>query len=198
MKKQEAAGMKLIIAGGRDYQLTLRDIERLDELSFSEVVSGGCAGVDREGERYAEHCGVLVVIFPADWKTHGKAAGPIRNRQMAEYADAVALFPGGIGTQSMYSEAMKAGIDIFDFRIKRTVDHCWSCDHYENRRCAIGHAKWPIIGKACGSYSYEPGSDAAEAESRTCVPCRHNEPGRCNLSHNGWPEVGPFCERYCS
>ena len=77
------------------------------------------------------------------------------------------------------------------------ADHCWSCDHYELRRCAIGHAGWPTTGKRCGSYSYEPGSDAAEAEGRTCAPCWHNEPGRCNVSHNGWPEVGPFCDRYC-
>ena len=35
---------------------------------------------------------------------------------MAQYADAVALFPGGIGTKSMYNEAVAAGIVIYDFR----------------------------------------------------------------------------------
>jgi predicted Rossmann-fold nucleotide-binding protein len=35
---------------------------------------------------------------------------------MAQYADAVVLFPGGKGTQSMFDEATKAGIVIFDWR----------------------------------------------------------------------------------
>jgi predicted Rossmann-fold nucleotide-binding protein len=35
---------------------------------------------------------------------------------MAEYADAVALFPGGRGTENMASEAAKAGLKVFDFR----------------------------------------------------------------------------------
>jgi predicted Rossmann-fold nucleotide-binding protein len=34
---------------------------------------------------------------------------------MAEYADAVALFPGGRGTASMRKEAEKAGIEVYDF-----------------------------------------------------------------------------------
>jgi predicted Rossmann-fold nucleotide-binding protein len=34
---------------------------------------------------------------------------------MAEYAEAVVLFPGGRGTASMRREAEKAGIQIYDF-----------------------------------------------------------------------------------
>ena len=54
--------------------------------------------------------------FPADWDKHGRAAGPIRNAQMARYADAVALFPGGRGTASMRRVAEKAGITVYEFR----------------------------------------------------------------------------------
>lgn len=54
--------------------------------------------------------------FPADWKSHGRAAGPIRNEPMAEYADGVALFPGGRGTASMKREAAKRGLRVFVFR----------------------------------------------------------------------------------
>ena len=81
-----------------------------------EVVSGGAAGADREGEKWAAGWGLPVKKFPADWKMHGKAAGPIRNREMAQYADAVALFPGGKGTADMFNEATKAGLMIYDFR----------------------------------------------------------------------------------
>ncbi len=108
--------MKLIIAGGRNYRLTSMDIAMLDLLKITEVVSGGATGADASGESYAGSRGYPVKRFPADWKAHGKAAGPIRNRQMAEYADGVALFPGGRGTESMHREAKRAGIDIYDFR----------------------------------------------------------------------------------
>ena len=58
-----------------------------------EVVSGGCAtGVDPRGERWARLKGSTVTVFGADWTRHGKAAGPIRNKQMARYADAALVF----------------------------------------------------------------------------------------------------------
>jgi hypothetical protein len=112
--------MKLIIAGGRDYQFNIRDSFALralcDFLKVTEIVSGGAYGADACGEEWAESQEIPVTIFPADWKKHGPAAGPIRNKQMAEYADAVVLFPGDKGTQSMYDEARKANIHIFDWR----------------------------------------------------------------------------------
>lgn len=118
--------MKLIIAGGRDYQLKPSDYARLnalhDECYVYEVVYGGAPGADECGARWATDEGIGLRCFPADWKTHGKAAGPIRNRQMAEYADAVALFPGGRGTQSMYEEAKRVGIEIYDFRKSRELE----------------------------------------------------------------------------
>lgn len=105
--------MKTVIAGGRNYTLTKDDIMWLNTLPISEVVSGGALGVDIGGEQWARTKGIPVRRFPADWATHGKAAGPIRNAQMAEYADAVVLFPGGRGTANMRSEAKKAGLTFF-------------------------------------------------------------------------------------
>lgn len=105
----------VIIAGGRDYQFTEADIAKLDAISIREVVSGGASGADQCGEQWAESRGIPVERFPADWETHGRAAGPIRNRKMAEYADAVVLFPGGRGTASMQKEAEKAGLVVYDF-----------------------------------------------------------------------------------
>lgn len=110
--------MKLIIAGGRDYQLTQDDYTKLDTIKarVEVVVSGGATGADRCGEIWARRNKLPLKIFPADWKQYGKKAGPIRNMQMAEYADAVALFPGGSGTESMRTESLKRGLEIFDFR----------------------------------------------------------------------------------
>lgn len=111
--------MKIIIAGGRDYCFDADDINCLDSIDIHEVVSGGASGADAWGELYAHTRGLLLTKFMADWKLHGRAAGPIRNRQMSQYADGVVLFPGGKGTNSMYSEALKAGIKIYDFRSRK-------------------------------------------------------------------------------
>ena len=119
--------MKLIIAGGRDYQFTQDDLNYLDGIgsNVTEVVSGACqaktddeaaSGADGFGEAWAESKGVPIKRFYPDWKSHGRGAGPRRNIMMAEYADAVALFPGGRGTDSMCREAKKRGLKVFDAR----------------------------------------------------------------------------------
>ena len=107
--------MKLIIAGGRDYRFSQEDKDFLNSLEgIDEVVSGAATGADAQGEEWAKSKGLPVSRFPADWKAHGRGAGPRRNIEMAEYADAVALFPGGRGTDSMRREAQKRGLRIFN------------------------------------------------------------------------------------
>jgi predicted Rossmann-fold nucleotide-binding protein len=109
--------MKLIIAGGRDYQFTTRDRTRLNRVEgVTEVVSGGARGADQEGESWAAFHDIPVRRFLPNWDRHGKRAGMLRNREMAEYADAVALFPGGKGTENMAHEAAIRGLRIYDFR----------------------------------------------------------------------------------
>lgn len=108
--------MKTIIAGGRYYQLTQDDCIALQDVGITEVVSGCQTGADTGGEEWAKVNRLPIKPFPADWDRLGHAAGPIRNRQMAQYAEAVVLFPGDRGTQSMFDEATKAGLLIFDWR----------------------------------------------------------------------------------
>lgn len=110
--------MKLIIAGGRDYQLTADDYARLDLIDdlVTEVVSGGARGADTCGEEWARRHKLPLTRFPADWDTHGKAAGMIRNRTMAQHADALAVFPGGRGTDNMVQVAKRFDLTIFDYR----------------------------------------------------------------------------------
>ncbi len=109
--------MKLIIAGGRDYRLTPNDIKKLNQLkNITEVVSGGAQGADAEGEQWATEQDIPVKVFKADWKQYGRGAGPRRNQAMADYADAVALFAGGKGTENMFKQAQKASLIIYDWR----------------------------------------------------------------------------------
>lgn len=104
--------MKIVIAGGRDYELTGDDLAHLDVLagnSITELVSGGCRGVDRQAEMWAERKGIKVKRFLPDWTTYGKAAGPMRNDEMAQYCDLAIIFPGGRGTKNMKERAEHHG-----------------------------------------------------------------------------------------
>lgn len=71
-------------------------------------------GADYLGEVYANSRGIKINRFPADWHTHGKKAGPIRNREMAEYATHLIAFPSkdSKGTRNMISHARKRGLRI--------------------------------------------------------------------------------------
>ena len=80
---------------------------------LSEIVSGAANGVDDQAIRWAEQHGVPVKQFPADWLNLGRAAGPIRNGQMADYADyCIAFFDSSnpcLGTKNMLQQMKKAG-----------------------------------------------------------------------------------------
>ena len=114
--------MICIIAGGRDYIFTQDDINILDkiykEYQITEEVSGCARGADSCGESWAQSHNIPIKRFPADWKTHGKVAGFLRNEEMAKYANMVVLFPGGNGTTHMYKMAKKYGLHIIDLREK--------------------------------------------------------------------------------
>lgn len=111
--------MKVIIAGGRDYIFTEEDKKTLDnllnEIPITEVVSGCAPGADTCGERWAISNNIPIKKFPANWDKYGKSAGYKRNKQMAEYADAAILFPGGKGTSLMYSLAVQNKLFIYNF-----------------------------------------------------------------------------------
>lgn len=117
--------MKTIIAGGRDihdYQLVL-DAVKESQIHISTVVSGGAKGVDSLGERYANEMNLQLNVFIPDWDTHGRAAGPIRNRKMAENAEAlIAIWDGkSRGTKNMIETARKLGLLVY---VKLTVECC--------------------------------------------------------------------------
>jgi hypothetical protein len=113
-----SAGKRLIVAGDRnftDYHLVADDIwMALESMDVDEIVSGGARGVDSLGERFAKENGFQLTVFPADWKSYGRAAGPIRNKQMAEYADYLLAFvaPGSRGTKNMITVAEKLGLGV--------------------------------------------------------------------------------------
>lgn len=109
--------MKLIIAGGRDfndYKLLKRKLDYFLSVVDEdiEIVSGTAKGADKLGELYAKEKMFPVKRFPADWDKHGKRAGYIRNKEMAEYATHCVCFWDGksAGTKMMIELAEGNGL----------------------------------------------------------------------------------------
>ena len=105
--------MKIVIAGSRGLQnregeIRARIASILSTLHIkpSEIVSGKAVGPDQIGETFARLFDIPIKEMPANWTVHGKAAGPIRNRQMAEYADIAIVFWDGAsaGSKNMIDE----------------------------------------------------------------------------------------------
>jgi len=108
--------MRVLVCGGRDY----RDREAVsDALSalrnkISAVITGGAPGADSFAFDWAWENGFVVERYMADWKAHGRAAGPIRNQRMLDEGkpDLVLAFPGGRGTADMVQRAKAAGVEV--------------------------------------------------------------------------------------
>ncbi len=109
---------RLLVCGDRkwsDYQKVLDTIERI----MPEVVIHGAAtGADEMAGRAADALGIPVEVFPADWQKYGRAAGPIRNKQMLNEGqpDLVLAFHDDIGhsrgTKHMVTIAGEANVDV--------------------------------------------------------------------------------------
>lgn len=108
--------MKTIIAGGREFRKPLYLEDCLQDIPWeiTEVVSGGARGADCAGEQYGIDSQIPIKVFPADWDKQGKAAGYIRNTEMADYAEALVAFWDGKskGTKNMIETAAKKGLYV--------------------------------------------------------------------------------------
>lgn len=108
--------MRTIIAGGR----TITDVAELElaiknsGFIITEVISGGAAGVDSLGIAWANANALPLTIVMAEWDAHGKAAGPIRNAEMAASAEALILVWDGMsrGSSDMLRKAAAKGLKI--------------------------------------------------------------------------------------
>ncbi len=105
--------MKVVVAGSRTITYSAIVVAAIRESGFqlTELVSGGCRGVDRVAEQWAYGMGIPIRRFIPDWSHYGRSAGPRRNRQMAEYADAgVVVWDGkSRGRKNMAEELEKLG-----------------------------------------------------------------------------------------
>lgn len=98
----------------RDYIFScFREYEPTDQIT---ILSGGCKGADLLGERFAKENGFPFKRYPPEWKKYGKAAGPIRNKQMVDVCHKVICFWDGKskGTESLikYAKKSKKKVDM--------------------------------------------------------------------------------------
>lgn len=114
-------GNRVIIAGSRtipeNSNVLFNKVSRiLQNIKYSEIVSGGARGADKFGEWFAKSCSTPLKIFEADWDTFGKSAGYIRNKEMADYAThLIAILDMSVpskGTRHMIKIAQDKGLEI--------------------------------------------------------------------------------------
>ncbi|MFE8916829.1 SLOG family protein [Streptomyces globisporus] len=113
----------VIVTGSRDLEDEQKVFRALEDLWIDRVGPlfvrhGACpTGADRFASIWCDFWtkGVFEIPHPANWEKFGKAAGPIRNREMAQAgADLCLAFPLGEsrGTWNCVNECKKAGIPV--------------------------------------------------------------------------------------
>lgn len=120
---------RLLITGSRNFgdqghvditlmRTALKDARRkLHDAGFDRIilVHGAARGADQLAASIGKSMGFVLDPHPAQWSVHGKAAGPIRNKEMVDLgADLMLAFPRGAsrGTRGCMQLAAEAGIEI--------------------------------------------------------------------------------------
>lgn len=122
--------MKILVCGSREFSDYDYFSQRLDEylssadLSKIEIVSGGARGADSFAERYAQDRNLKFTKFPADWQQYGRAAGYVRNGEMAKYCSGpmnttIAFWDGkSLGTKHMMRSALRERMTVVKILVK--------------------------------------------------------------------------------
>jgi len=117
--------MRVLVTGDRNFTdgTFVRDVlvefQRRSGLPPEQLVliHGGARGADTLAGHHATLLEWSVECYPANWNEHGKAAGPIRNKQMLDSGIDVCLaFHNNIvdskGTANMIGQCRKVGKPI--------------------------------------------------------------------------------------
>jgi hypothetical protein len=89
------------------------------------IVSGGCpSGPDHFAELFAKQNNVPIILYPADWDIHGKAAGFIRNSDIVNRCDEVIAFwdRKSNGTRDTIRKAEKQNKEVIIVDTSLTIE----------------------------------------------------------------------------
>jgi len=131
---------RVIVCGGRNYgwqmnanrTKTVNKVEveylfrKLDLLIYAVegvigrqlvIIQGEADGADAWAKKWAEINSIKTLDFPADWDTHKKSAGFIRNKQMLDEGnpELVIAFKGGNGTAMMVDIARNGKVPVKEY-----------------------------------------------------------------------------------
>lgn len=131
--------VRLLVCGGRTYSDYKTVEAQLDSIVMEAkrfygdngtdvcvvFACGAAHGADFLAMQYCKKKHLSMNLFPANWKEHGRAAGPIRNKQMLDEfkPDMVIAFPGGNGTDHMVKIAKEAFIPVRQWKVSPTQAH---------------------------------------------------------------------------
>lgn len=118
------ADMRVLVCGGRKFGQGAGESRALYRAMnaahahkpITTLIHGAASGADSlAGAWAASQRDIEIIEFPANWKTHGRAAGHIRNARMLEEGkpDGIIAFPGGPGTADMTRRARRAGLPVW-------------------------------------------------------------------------------------
>jgi hypothetical protein len=108
--------MRVLITGSRHWS-NAEAVEKVVSAlpTGSVVIHGGARGADSLADHAARCRGLEVISEAANWSKYGRAAGPIRNKNLLMYGpDCVVAFlaPNSRGTANMIAQAQKAGLPV--------------------------------------------------------------------------------------
>jgi hypothetical protein len=121
---------RILICGGRNYDDRTHFFHFMDRVIEAiggtgetpkrdvVIIHGAAPGADTLADDYGRERELRVIRYPADWKTYGRAAGPIRNRLMLTDGQphVIIAFKGGNGTANMIEQGKKAGVPVYEVK----------------------------------------------------------------------------------
>lgn len=106
--------MRIGFTGGRDYSNELLVSQVVQLFWEAEVHVGDCpTGLDKMVRFRRYEFDYPCFVHKADWDKHGRAAGPIRNKELIDSIEFLIAFPGGKGTANCIAQAREAGVFVW-------------------------------------------------------------------------------------
>ena len=103
----------IAFTGGRKYNDDIKVYEILKTINPDRVLVGDADGLDRLVRMFCRRLQIPYHTFKADWDEYGKAAGPIRNKEMLSHGPGILIaFPGGRGTENCVKQAKELGLVV--------------------------------------------------------------------------------------
>lgn len=124
--KSGLAPITAAVTGGRDFDgraILFGVLDAIHQVRGIELLlHGDQRGADTLADLWADVRGVPRLPYPPNWDSWGRAAGPIRNREMLSIPgiNVLVAFPGNRGTQNAVQIADELGIPTLTISEEKT------------------------------------------------------------------------------